>query len=133
MIFHACRFQGLTLVEIPPGCRQAGTQLIRVKSPFDFIVSAPRGLVAFLDAKTVIAKTFSFSSLTDHQVATLASLEAHSHVAGYLVCFRSQDIVSFFKASKLQSLVGKKSLTPEDGLILGKENRFEMIKIFGAP
>jgi len=109
-------------IQIPDGCdtkRGPGgrTVLIRVQTPFDFILIGHQQAI-FLDTKTTSATTFSHSKIKHHQLINL--LEASkAGPAGYLVLFESKRLVVFFSAQKLQSIQPRQSLKPQDGLILG--------------
>lgn len=120
--FHPCR--------IPDGCKQlSNTKLIRVKSPFDFILAAPNGRCIFIDCKTTKAKKFNFSSIVEHQIDMLFGFEKCGHKAGYLIHFQETNDVVFFSAS--QFISNKRgSLGPMDGLVIGKEMDFNLRKIF---
>lgn len=122
--FHPCR--------IPNGCKSIGlNRLIRVESPFDFILSKVPGVVLFLDTKTCGTKNFSHSQLKKHQIEELRFCELAGALAGYLVHFQTINQVVFFSALQLMNLESKKSLKPKDGIILGKELDFNLDLIKG--
>lgn len=124
---HACH-DGFVPLRIPDGCRQVrgpkGLALIRVKSPFDFVlVGSPNDI--FLDAKATESNTFSYSKINQDQVAKLRECERFQP-AGYVIWFESIDQVAFFSASKMSKIAKRQSVRPIDGLILGPLKSFRL-------
>lgn len=130
MFFSSAFRAGLHPIRIENGCKTAQGRLIRVRQPFDWILSCEGLRAAFIDTKTCKSKRFSFSGKVDHQVDQLSLLEKHGHVAGYLVLFSTSGAVVFFKASQLKNMLSRTSLTPEDGQHIGREMDFDLKRIF---
>lgn len=122
--------QGFHCIRIPDGCRTVQRRLIRVPSPFDFIISKTGLTCAFLDTKTCKTRKFAFSGKVAHQVYNLNLLEKHGLKAGYLVHFQTSSEVVFFPASKLSGMLERTSLGAEDGIILGIEMNFSLERLF---
>lgn len=127
---NAAKKQGFVCIRIENGCKSAYMKLIRVRQPFDFILSF-KGLPAvFIDTKTIKASNYSASMIVEHQVKDLALLEGCNHLAGYLVLFQKSNQVVWYKASQLKSLQARESLSPEMGILLGSESNFNLKLLF---
>jgi hypothetical protein len=92
--------QGCVVTKIPDGCRQVGKKLIRVKTPFDWIVSYG-SKTALIDTKTVQGESFTPSMIVNHQVDELSRHEALGTLAGYVVWFRKKEIVEYISSKAL--------------------------------
>lgn len=90
-------------------------RLIRVKSPFDYIVVGPKTL--FIDAKSCSAALFPAVHITPHQLRDLMALTNRGHVAGYLVNFVKFGMFSFFGSDQIQeSFETRKGMKPENAI-----------------
>ena len=128
---HAAHIQKFFPIRIPDGCKMTigrqGLKLIRVQTPFDFILIGQQQSI-FLDTKTTEANTFPYSQIKWHQLQNL--LEASkAGPSGYLIHFETLKQVVFFHAQTLQSVKKQTSLTPKDGVILGTIYDFKLSKI----
>ena len=139
---YACRRLGIVATRVPDGCRQLrGQKLIRVKSPFDWIVSCspdippgwaqpPPPKVLLCDTKSTIAPTFPYSKIDQHQLEQLRGHERNGILAGYVVEFRASRDVVFFPALTLASCEGRRgSLSPAEGIHLGSSEAFNVGKL----
>lgn len=125
-----CSFYDLDVVRIPDGCKQvAAKRLIRVRTPFDFIV-ADHYQAAFLDTKTVSKPSFGYTEIDQHQLSNLLKLWNKGHAAGYLIYFRPIDQVIFFNASLLAGIRRGSGLFLPSGLNLGNIDNFNPCLIF---
>lgn len=125
--------QGFECIQLPLGAKQvSAAKLIRVRMPFDFIF-CKSGRAIFTDAKSTVAKSFSFAAMTDHQVDALAKIEKQGFTAGYTVYFSSLNRVVFFHASQLTGLQRRSSLSIEDGVILGTCNEIDLTILLSGP
>ncbi len=107
---------GYYAIQIPTGCKVlAANKLIRVPTPFDFVLASPRGQVLFFDAKTLAKGRFRTSAKFGHQVDHLRNLAMIGHHAGFLVWFRDVNAVRWYNGL----LDFSKSLGPEEGIDLG--------------
>lgn len=89
------RMQGVAVTRIPDGCRQLGNnRLIRVRSPFDWIVSY-QNKTALLDTKTVDRDVFYGSECTEHQLSELSQHERLGAITGYVIWLRKVNSVVF--------------------------------------
>lgn len=114
------RLQGVTCQRIPDGCKQvSATKLIRVKTPFDFILGAGERVV-FCDAKSTEGKTFPHSKIDEDQLYALERLARHRQFAGLIVLFSSVDLVVFYSVALLKTLKPEDSLKPSQGVLVGK-------------
>lgn len=121
----------LQLLRIPDGCRQiGGNRLIRVKSPFDYVLRAPRRL-AFLDAKSTLELAFYASSIPPHQFNALKIFDGLPQsmdvVSGFIVNFKSAGVVEFFSVAMMKSRV---SVKPGDGVLLNAGQTLDLNRIF---
>lgn len=118
----ACTRSGWAVIKIPSGCRWvSATRATPERTPFDFVF-VKNGFSIFGDAKTTLAKNWSRSMSTPHQLNSLLRLEKFGSVAGYIVNFRDQNKTVFFSASQLSSLKVRCSLKVEDGILLGNNS-----------
>lgn len=118
---------GLYCIKIPDGCIQLKNRIVRVATPFDFIV-AINGKTLFFDAKSTKESTFSKSKLKRHQVDFLCPFEQQQIDAGYVVFFQNQNAVVYFKATQLKALKRGESLSLSDGVMLGSQYEFNLAK-----
>jgi hypothetical protein len=126
LIEISCRLCGWGWVKIPSGCKWvSGTRAIPVKTPFDFVLFNQSHSV-YLDAKTVVDNAFSYSKIDDNQLKWLSHVERFEHVAGYLVNFSELNKTVFFSAKQLSSLRPRQSLKPDNGLLLGDNQRINL-------
>lgn len=109
---------GFHCVRIPDGCKQLRGMIIRVATPFDFIL-AKKGKTIFLDAKSTKESTFSKSKMKRHQVEFLLPFEKNQTFAGYLVLFQKENQVVFFSASQLAAIKRGQAISISDGVKLG--------------
>jgi penicillin-binding protein-related factor A (putative recombinase) len=112
----------VTCIKIPSGCKQVGKSLIRVRTPFDFILGY-KGRVIFCDLKSTENQTFTYSMITPHQVKYLRAIEHHTS-AGYIIEYRSCGEVYFFSAKYLLEIGQRESLDPNRGIKLGSSSPF---------
>jgi hypothetical protein len=90
------------------------------------------GRVAFVDTKTIDARSFQYSLIDRSQLDFLSSV-GDLCPAGYVVCFRDTiNRVTFFRWEVLLSIGPRNSLKPEDGIDLGPLAHFSLKKIFLA-
>ena len=102
----------------------------REKSGADFIIGY-KGQMVLFDAKSFDSDKMSFSKLVKHQIDELKYWNDHGFRTGYLVNFRSADIVTFINISCLLSLGPRESIKATDGLTLGTEFSFSLKRLFG--
>lgn len=122
---HVASNAGLTVVRIPDGCRVVGrNKLIRVKSPFDYILAKP-GKVAFIDTKTFAANRCAINNpklFEPHQIGTLSRFCELGIQSGFLIWFRKSDELGFIDADFLQKNLneGYKSISIKQCFYIGK-------------
>ena len=120
---------GIQIVRLPDGCKQVGpTRLIRVKSPFDFLMSH-NGRMAAIDTKSTKTKSVAVASIPSHQVDAMKRV-AGSATAGFVVWFREQDSVEFFS---IGYAVESERLRVGEGMKLGSGSDFNLAAIFVKP
>ena len=124
---------GITVIRIPDGCETRrgarGPRVVRVRSPFDFVLLKRTQAVVF-DAKTTAETTFKYSNLTEHQLGSLKRCSEQAKNAGYLVFFRNFDEVVFYNIDILSALRPGKSVKPGDGMILGRSSSIGLDSLF---
>lgn len=131
----ACARSGVHALRFPNGCKTVralkGIRLIRVLTPFDWILSFNR-TSGYIDTKTTAEKGFPHAKIEDHQLVEMLALEREGHRAGYVVHFTSLPAgpIVFFTATILFGLKPRSSLKVEDGVILGREYSFDPRLIF---
>lgn len=127
------RVTDIAITRFPDGCRQVGNgRLFRVQTPWDWSLTH-HGRTAFIDTKTVAGSSFPHSSIEEHQVRELAYHERAGAIAGYVFWFRDVDVVSWLKASVLDSLRVEHGSIPFGSThSLGKIADFNPRKIFDA-
>jgi penicillin-binding protein-related factor A (putative recombinase) len=126
LMFFAGR-AGFNFIKIPSGCKTVGgTKLIRVKSPFDFILSS-KELTIFCDAKTTEANSFSFSQIDQDQVRNLALVKNDFSLSGYIIAFG--DEVEFFSVEQLKDVKPGKGLKRGSGIYMGAKQGIEFSKL----
>jgi penicillin-binding protein-related factor A (putative recombinase) len=120
------RLQKVEVVRLPDGCKQLGPKaLVRVKSPFDFILGHA-GLTAMIDTKSTGESTLTMNAMPAHQVNAMLKLARHTR-AGFLVWFRKYDSVNFFE---IRQAVAAGKMRHDSGVALGGSNSFELSNIF---
>lgn len=126
---------GYAVVDIPDGCRQLGAnRLIRVPTPFDYVLTKSPRETIFCDAKCTRERHFPVGLIKPHQAEELFKLQKIGHVAGYIVNFLMQDATYFFEAHKLkEALLNRKSLRTENGYHIGDNGRVRLDLLFTEP
>lgn len=124
-----CRRQEIKFEQIPSGCKWVGKKPIPTRTPFDFIASKNGRAVVF-DAKTIAGTAFSKSACKEHQIESLFGFQVSGLTAGYIVWFRENDQIVFFKASQLKHLRPRCSLKVSDGLLLGTKSALNLEVLF---
>jgi penicillin-binding protein-related factor A (putative recombinase) len=116
-------------IQIPMGAKQvARNKMIRVRTPFDFVLIHRKGAV-FLDTKITLKKSFSFSDCTPHQIKELMEIEKLGHLAGYVVYYSELNRIVFYHSYKLVRLQIGKSVKPEDGVSLGSLQDLSLVSV----
>lgn len=122
LFYNECRRQKINIIRFPDGCKTIGTtfgfRLVRVKTPFDFILSLP-GKCVFVDTKSCSGNNFNHSDIEEHQAVELLGLHADGHRSGYVVYFNKHKKVIFYNANQLIKCGFGESLKIEDGKYLG--------------
>lgn len=98
--YAACYVKGIAITRVPDGCRQAGPhKIVRVKSPFDWIISY-NGKTALIDTKST-SRPLANSAIDQNQVSEMMKHWGRGVRAGYVVWFREEDRVMFIPADVL--------------------------------
>lgn len=109
----ACARQAIIATRIPDGCKQTKIGLIRVKSPFDWVLSF-NGTTALIDTKTIAGKSFPNSLIDTHQALTLVRHDIEGTKAGYVMWLRQTDEFVYVSAKILcQAMQSRGSLGPD--------------------
>lgn len=134
MIARAAARLNITAIKIPDSCRTIrgprGIDLQRIRSPFDYVLL--KGSIAVtLDAKTVEGSTFPYSSLCPYQLQSLALCGRDAFRSGYLIWFRSSDLITFHSISRLRMLQKRDSLRPTgDCMPIGTSGGLNLDRLF---
>lgn len=137
VFLKACRSNGVAVTRIPDGCRQFGKKIIRIPTPWDWVITF-EGKSALIDTKTVQGDSFPISAITGHQVSELSRHGDCGAIAGYVVWFRNEGNVVFLPADILMQAViknkrGSFSKTHSSAISLGSLKlylEFDIRKIF---
>jgi penicillin-binding protein-related factor A (putative recombinase) len=125
--------QKVEVFRIENGCKNITQgrmcKLIRVKQPFDFILTG-FGKTICLDAKSTEGSTFPYSSIDEDQLHELNRISKNIFRAGYLVFFRTANKIIFLTCEKLSQLKPRESLDIEDGLDIGTRWNLNLSKLF---
>lgn len=127
-----CHRVGVVATRMPDGCKQVGPKIIRVKTPWDWIVSL-NGKTALIDTKTCLDAGFRHSSIQDHQVSEMLAHEMTGVLAGYVIWLRKSDMVIFLPATELCELMRFKGSVTEKhprAIILGDARAMDPKKLF---
>lgn len=132
IFLYRCHSSGIAIDRLPDGCKVTGgyggrPQLIRVKTPYDFICSY-QGSFGLFDTKCFDGDHITASKVTDHQLASLLMHERQGAVSGYIVYFRPIDQVHFYSASALELI--KKGIKEVPSKLLGTLNEFDVRILF---
>lgn len=123
---NTAAIQDIACTRIPNGARQAGKFLIRVKSPFDWVLSY-RGRSAMIDTKSLSSGNFTASKIDENQVSELYAHESQDVVSGYLVFLREKNQCLFYSAGQLIQMGLKKPVVP---LLIGNCQNFDLRLLF---
>jgi len=131
--FHdACTREGIAITRMPDGCKQVGaTRLIRVKTPWDFILTR-NGKTAFIDTKTTSDDTFPFKSIEPHQAEAMYRHDCEGTpnvIGGYVIEFRKINQVIFVPAMHLHNALHcgvKGSFKPTDDFVISLGSSYRM-------
>lgn len=127
-----CSSVGVLVTRVPDGCRCVGkNKLIRVKTPFDWIISW-YDRSALIDTKSTDKNYLQVSEIKEHQAAELQK-HSLSLCSGYVVRFTGSKRVCFIPVARLiRSLHERVSIYSDDPEIklLGDECTFDVRKIW---
>lgn len=126
----AWRF-GCKVIKIPSGCKWVGPNKIKpIPTPFDFCIIR-KSVSVYLDTKTTLSGTFTFSDIDQNQVYWLSQCAAGGCKAGYVVEFRKLGSVVFFSVEQLAGLRPRSGLSPAQGVQLsGDDGRLDLGALF---
>lgn len=126
LLFEAtCRNQKLCPVRYHDACKvvrgfRGRPQLVRLPSPFDFIVWRGREAVA-VDTKSTGLKSMPMTMIKNHQLIELYRIQEQGGLAGFVIYFRKIERLAFIEASQILILqrAGIKAVQYSDCLDLG--------------
>lgn len=120
------------VIKIPMGCRQiSAIKLLRVATPFDFILTKPNGKILFADTKTTSKESFPAALIKDHQLEKLNALSRQGYKAGYIINFSKEEKTVFISANQLYfATVTRKAIKPDQGLLIGDNKNLNLDLIF---
>lgn len=124
MFQQSCMAHGIAVTRVPDGCKQLGQKLIRVKTPFDWILSHS-GRFAVIDTKSYQGN-MPHADITKHQILELIRHEEEGSSAGYVIYFRKALAVGFIRATNLYDrLLSRGSIAPMDTQIMGPPSNID--------
>lgn len=132
MFETACYRQSIQFTRVPDSCKQLATRIIRIKSPFDYIITY-QGVTAVIDTKTKDADTFPNSMIDEDQVNNLAKHDQRPTRSGYVVYLRKAERIIFIPVKLLANLIGVRGSVDQcsDGVLdLGNLQGYDLRKIF---
>lgn len=106
-----------------------------VPGGLDFTVATREGRVGFFDAKSFNSDKVKFSELRPHQIDRAKLYNEWNIPAGFVIFLRVTKFVFFYSGLQVSRFQGR-SLSPADGLLLGRWDQFSPAKLFekkGAP
>lgn len=133
----ACANSSITCVRIPDGCKQiSGSRIIRVKSPFDFIL-AMSGKSAAIDAKLrnedhLTPASFANKDSTREQLKHLLNLQLAGMQAGFLVYLRPINEIHYYDALTVGAAVRGKTIEPKTRWQYGPAQRANLAAIWAV-
>ena len=136
IFLRTCRTLRLTVTRFPDGCRQVHGKLIRIRTPWDWILTY-LGKSAFLDTKTLDGITFTRSHIVDHQVEEMVKHQLSGSIAGYVIWLRASNVVFFMDAVTLIEIRDSKTVssfnqTHPKAMYLGTSEGFNLRSLFGS-
>lgn len=96
----ACARQAIIATRIPDGCKQTSRGVIRIQTPFDWVLSY-QGRAALIDTKTMQDKSFANSKINPAQALALVRHDVEGTKAGYVVWLRETDEFIYIPAKIL--------------------------------
>jgi hypothetical protein len=105
-------------------------KLIAVKSRLDFNLMTNTGKAAFVDLKSFVGESFTYSSIEPHQLGQALNYESRGFPSGFVVWFRKTNAVVFFSARTIQQAGPGNSFDATKGKILGQFESFNAGLIF---
>lgn len=138
LIENCARIAGWQPLRIPDGCRQMGKKkMIRVKSPFDFILAKAgqfRTSTLLFDAKHTSENKYYTKSKNDHQIAHLLRFGSiPSYACGYVVNYEKHGCVVFHTVNSIAKARNDgHGLAHTDGVLIGSKYSINFDQIFDA-
>ena len=123
--------QGFRARKMPLSCRNKSGEFQVIRSELDFQLVDPRTRrVAFVDTKTYVDERVTFARIEPHQIDRAVWYNEGGITAGFVVWFRTLDLVVFYSGLQVRESGARSSLKPEDGLELGGLLRFDLSRLF---
>lgn len=101
-----------------------------IKSQLDFNLYRRGGTVAVIDCKSFQRAFFTYSEIDEKQLHRAINFNRFGIPSGFLVWFRQTNKVSFFSGLIIQKKGSGCRFVPQDGIPLGKWERFVLTPIF---
>lgn len=101
------------------------------KSQLDYTVISRKGDVGFFDCKSFVTNSIPFSHITKHQLEKALLYNEWAVCSGFIIWFRSMNLIVFFSGLVVNSLAGK-SLGPDNGIVLGPLENFQFKRVFDS-
>lgn len=132
MLFFASSMESLNLIQIPMGAKVVGkSKVVKLPSPFDFILQKMGESPVFFDAKTKNSDSMAYSDFfddgsTQRQLLTLLTATKFGTKSGFIIWFRKSDRIIFVDALKVGTMEPRSSIGTDDGTDLGSSSHFQL-------
>ena len=136
LLFIAASVESLNLIQIPMGAKVVGkSKVVKLPSPFDFILQKMGEPAIFFDAKTKNGPTMSCSDFfddgsTQRQLLTLLTATKYGTKSGFVIWFRQPDRIVFVDAVKVGTMKPRSSIGTDDGTDLGSSGNLQLSKLW---
>lgn len=124
---------GLLVLKNELSAHYIGGGGVRVtKADLDFrVIRRQDGRIGYFDCKTYHDGFFTFSDLNEKQVERAVLYNECNVPSGFIVWFRTLDVVSFYSGQVIQEMGSGTRFRPVMGRILGSLQDFDLRKAMG--
>lgn len=100
-----------------------------VKSELDYRLINQSGRIGYFDCKSFIGDSFTYSQIDPDQLDRALKYEYWNIPSGFIVWLRSINKVVWFKGTVIQRKGARASFGPEDGVLLGTIENFDLKRL----
>lgn len=102
-----------------------------IKADLDFRLIRRDGKIGYFDTKTYVDSYFTFSELREDQVKRAIRYNELNVPAGFVVWFRTIDVVVFYSGKDVETHGSGSRFDPSNGRVLGTIQSFDLRTLFG--